>query len=484
MVQQREEGESTITSLQTAISSAKEDVSLFCTILPSLIKLLEHRLETFKAGKLTEYIDAWKTLTNDSEILDMIMGTTIEFHTQLTQYNEPPQMGLTPLECQVIDEEVNKLLGKGVIRKAHPENGEFISPIFLRPKKDGTNRMILNLKALNKHIQNFHFKMETLASATKLMTPKCFMATLDLKDAYYTVPIKLEHQKYLTFRWKDNKYKFVCFPNGLSLCPRKFTKLLKPLFAYLRQNGHLITSYIDDNYIQGNTYDECAHSVLDTIAMYTKLGFYIHPGKSHLNPTQEITYLGFVLNSITMTIKLTTEKASTIKIECESALQVRKITIRQVARILGLLVSCFPGVMWGPLHYRQLESDKTEALKNSKGNFNEIMQISEAAKKDIAWWVSNIMDSYNVISHGTPHVHLYSDASKTGWGGTCNGTQCGGPWTPTESALHINVLEIKAAFFTLKCFVHKLSNNHVRINIDYNICIFYQSHGHKPLSAM
>ena len=292
MVQQREEGESTITSLQTAISSAKEDVSLFCTILPSLIKLLEHRLETFKAGKLTEYIDAWKTLTNDSEVLDMIMGRTIEFHTQPTQYNEPPQKGLTPLECQVIDEEVNKLLGKGVIRKAHPENGEFVSPIFLRPKKDGTNRMILNLKALNKHIQNFHFKMETLASAIKLMTPKCFMATLDLKDAYYTVPIKLEHQKYLTFRWKDNKYKFVRFPNGLSLCPRKFMKLLKPLFAYLRQNGHLITSYIDDNYIQGNTYDECAHSVLDTIAMYTKLGFYIHPGKSHLNPTQEITYLG------------------------------------------------------------------------------------------------------------------------------------------------------------------------------------------------
>jgi len=358
MVQQREEGESTITSLQTAISSAKENVSLFCTILPSLIKLLEHRLETFKADKLTEYIDAWKTLTNDSEILDMIMSTTIEFHTQPTQYNEPTQKGLTPLECQVIDEEVNKLLGKGVIRKAHPENGEFILPIFLRPKKDGTNRMILNLKALNKHIQNFHFKTKTLASAIKLMTPKCFMATFDLKDAYYTVPIKLEHQKF----------------------------------------------------------NECAHSVLDTIAMYTKLGFYIHPGKSHLNPTQEITYLGFVLNSITMSIKLTTEKASTIKIECESALQVRKITIRQVARILGLLVSCFPGVMWGPLPYRQLESDKTEVLKNSKGNFNEIMQISEAAKKDIAWWVSNIMDSYNVISHRPPHVHIYSDASKTGWG--------------------------------------------------------------------
>lgn len=86
--------------------------------------------------------------------------------------------------------------------------------------------------------------------------------------------------------------------------------------------------------------------------------------ENHTNPTQEITYLGFVLNA--MSIKLTTEKASTIKIECESALQVRKITITQVARILGLLVSCFPGVMWGPLHNRQLESDKTEALKIAK----------------------------------------------------------------------------------------------------------------------
>jgi len=318
--------------------------------------------------------------------------------------------------------------------------------------------------------------METLASAIKLMTPKCYMATIDLKDAYYTVPVKLEHQKYLTFSWKDNNYKFVCFPNGLSLCPRKFTKLLKPLFAHLRQNGHLVTSYIDDNYIQGNTYHECAHSVLDTITMYSKLGFYIHPEKSHLNPAQEITYLGFQLNSITMSIKLTTEKASKIKLECESALQMRRITIRQVARILGLLVSCFPGVMWGPLHYRQLESDKILALRNNKGDFDAFMQISEAAKKDIAWWASNIMDSFNVITHRAPLVHLYSDASKTGWGGTCNGVRCGGPWTPTECVLHTNILEIKAAFFTLKSFVDKLSNKHIRINIDNTTAVSSINH--------
>ena len=62
------------------------------------------------------------------------------------------------------------------------EPGEFISSIFVRPKKDGTNRMILNLKDLNQHVQYFHFKMETLIDAIRLMTPNCFMGSVDLKE--------------------------------------------------------------------------------------------------------------------------------------------------------------------------------------------------------------------------------------------------------------------------------------------------------------
>ena len=49
--------------------------------------------------------------------------------------------------------------------------------------------MILNLKGLNRHIEYHHFKMDTLWSAVRLMTPQCYMASLDLKDAYYSVPI-------------------------------------------------------------------------------------------------------------------------------------------------------------------------------------------------------------------------------------------------------------------------------------------------------
>ena len=51
---------------------------------------------------------------------------------------------------RAIDLEVSELLKKGVIRKAHHSNKEYISLIFVRPKKDNRWRMILNLKGLNK----------------------------------------------------------------------------------------------------------------------------------------------------------------------------------------------------------------------------------------------------------------------------------------------------------------------------------------------
>ena len=59
--------------------------------------------------------------------------------------------------------------------------------------------MILNLKELNKLIVYQHFKMDSLKTVTDLMTQGCFMASVDIKDAYYTVPIATEHQKYLKF---------------------------------------------------------------------------------------------------------------------------------------------------------------------------------------------------------------------------------------------------------------------------------------------
>ena len=58
--------------------------------------------------------------------------------------------------------------------------------------------MILSLKRLNENLPYIHFKMETIKSILTLVTPNCYMAKVDIKDAYYSVPILPEHQKYFS----------------------------------------------------------------------------------------------------------------------------------------------------------------------------------------------------------------------------------------------------------------------------------------------
>ena len=188
----------------------------------------------------------------------------IEFCDKPTQHYLPKSVR-SESEIQIITDEINKLLSKGVIETTDHSDNEIISDIFLREKRDGSHRMILKLKNLSLYLVKSHFKMATLHTITKLIEKDCFMASIDLKDAYYSVLIRREDRKYLCFIWRGTLFQFTCLPNGLSCAPRKFTKLLKPVLADLHLRGHISSAYIDDMYLQGQTYKECVHNVIDSL---------------------------------------------------------------------------------------------------------------------------------------------------------------------------------------------------------------------------
>ena len=73
------------------------------------------------------------------------------------------------------------------------------------------------------------------------------MASVDLEDAYYSIPIAEEHRKLLMFQWKGKYSQFTCLPSGLSSTPRIFTKILKPVYARLRSIRHTCMGHIDDS---------------------------------------------------------------------------------------------------------------------------------------------------------------------------------------------------------------------------------------------
>ena len=377
-------------------------------------------------------------------------------------------------EIDALDHEIEKLIGLGVIEKSEHEDHEVISPVFLREKSDGTYRMILNLKEFNESVEYKHFKMENLWSAILLMKKDCYMASVDLKHAYYSVPIHTSYRKYLKLKHRGQLYQFTCFPNGLCFCPRWFTKLLKPVYAHLRSQGHMSASFIDDSYLQADTAEECRTNVETTVALFENLGFVVHDKKSVLEPTKELKYLGFILNSESMTVRLTPEKIQKGKAACSALIKKRRFTIRELSQIIGLIVSFFPGVLWGPLNYRNLEMMKTAALRQSKGEFEALTTLNSDAERELCWWVDNLDKSYSPIDNSKPEVEICTDAATSGgWGAVCKSQKTGGRWTETEKGKDINYLEMLAIFFALKCFSQEIIGKHVKILCDNTTAVAY-----------
>ena len=72
---------------------------------------------------------------------------------------------------------------------------QFISNIFIRPKSDGRIRIVLNLKEFNRlFVDKIHFKMETLSSVINAMRKDCYFESVDIADAFYSIPIHREYR--------------------------------------------------------------------------------------------------------------------------------------------------------------------------------------------------------------------------------------------------------------------------------------------------
>ena len=180
-----------------------------------------------------------------------------------------------------------------------------LSTLFVTPKHDGTARVIFNLKTLNEFVEAIHFKMDTVKEAILLMTPGCYFASVDFKHAYFSVSVAKKDRKFLCFKWNGELFQFTALPQGLRSAPQAFTKLMKPPFAYLREQGYTCLGYIDDSLFIGKSPGEVQAGVYEAVQLFDNLGLTVHIQKSVLGAVQKIEYLGFELNSVDMTVSLT-----------------------------------------------------------------------------------------------------------------------------------------------------------------------------------
>ncbi|XP_046740537.1 uncharacterized protein LOC124407970 [Diprion similis] len=102
------------------------------------------------------------------------------------------------------------------------------------------------------------------------------------------------------------------------------------------------------------------------------------------------------------------------------------------------------------------------------------MKIPSYIREDLDWWKNNILVAKNSLNRLNKfELEIFTDASVTGWGAMCGDNKTHGYWNDVETQKHINILELFAALFGLKCFASNKSNCDIILRIDNTTAISY-----------
>ena len=172
----------------------------------------------------------------------------------------------------------------------------FLSRYFLMPKKDGGLPPILDLRGLNKYLCALRSRFFTVPRVRQTIKAGDWFVTIDLKDAYFQIPIWPGHWRFLRFAFEGRIFEFQVLPFGLSLAPLTFTRCMDAVLAPLRQQGLSILNYLDDWLICANSEELCRQHVALLLTHIQCLGLCLNTKKSKLQPCRVTNSLGMVLD--------------------------------------------------------------------------------------------------------------------------------------------------------------------------------------------
>ena len=415
-----------------------------------------------QAARLPFFYDQWTKVTSNHWILRVIKeGYKLQFFPSPPPPRPSFKTSYSKNSSSIIRRLIIDYLNKGAIRVIEVKDDQYVSRIFEVPKKTGDYRLILDLSDLNLFLKKVHFKMEGLLSISSIISPGDFMASLDLQDAFLTIAMHPSMFKYLCFDFEGVRYCFLAMVFGLSCAPRIFTKLLKVPLSFLRIQGFKNSAWLDDILLVDSSYLLSSESISQCRSLLESLGFIIKPSKSNLIPSQSITHVGFLWDSASFSVKVLPEKVSSLQSLCSSALS-GPVSIRFLAKIIGVIDSFKFGCPIAPLHYRSLQFDLIHNYPLSE-DWDAPISLSPQALDDLKWWLEcdSSLPPYSLASFSPTH-QLETDASLKGWGAYSHSdlfTQ--GKWTPNESHYHINSLELLAVLFGIQSLFP--GSNHISL---------------------
>ena len=207
---------------------------------------------------------------------------------------------------------------------------------------------------INPKLKKMSVKLTHFPKAAELLYEGDYQVSLDLKSFYYHLMIYPPHRTFLGIAadlpdCSRRFYHYTVLPFGLAPAAAIMTRIVKPILAYLASLGIRASIYLDDLKINAATKALAWEHYQVTRDVFRKAGFVISVEKSDefSDISQQKLYLGFIMDSVTMTASASADKLSSMSSFICHKLSCSRISVKDLARIAGRLASLRPAL--GPL---------------------------------------------------------------------------------------------------------------------------------------
>ena len=311
--------------------------------------------------------------------------------------DSPPPLARTPVSfptyragsprAQALQQEVEAMLAKGALEIARDPGPGFYSRLFLVEKATGGWRPVIDLSHLNDFVQLTSFKMETVALVLLSVKEGDFLASLDLKDAYFQIPIHGSSRKLLRFMSEGTVYQFKALCFGLSTAPQVFTRVFAAVSAWAHSRRIRLLRYLDDWLVLSSSEKKAKQSIRELLSLCHTLGIVINEKKSDLVPSQSAKYLGMTIDTGAGKVFPSLARVEKFLAVAERFCSMQSSPAQLWQVILGHLASLERLVPHSRLRMRSLQWHlKTQWFPESDPPSLPVA-LPEEARRDLSWWM-------------------------------------------------------------------------------------------------
>ena len=352
------------------------------------------------------------------------------------------------------------------------------SRLGIVPKHDGGWRTIYHLSAplgysINDFIDSSTYTLSycTVDDAYAIvyqLGPGTLLSKIDLKDAFCLISVRPADWNLLGIFWQG-KY---CLPFGLRSAPCIFDRLTTAIHWILQHNYRVqfLLHYLDDFLTAGPPQSPvCRQNLEFMLHLCHQINAPIKAEKV-IPPSTQITFLGIVIDTNTMTASISDERKSLILEEVESFMQCKKCVKRELLSLIGKLSFACKVVQAGRIFLCRL-IDLSMTVKHLHH-----IRISRDAQLDLVWslWWYDFLPSWSGSSlildiHWTTSsdMKLYIDASGTeGWDAFRSGRWLQACWSPSQADMVILWKELFAIVSAVNSWGHQWAKQKILFHCD------------------